>query len=328
MKPTVFIHTSSHEILSAKVAEFSHLFFAKNPDEFNIKVVRIEDYPNFTRHHGETIIRFGKEAAWYKDVPQSFLPLRFIVPQLMQFEGRAVLTDPDIFAVSDIWELLEKDMQGKSILSRRFGNRIGDFNSSVMLLDCEKLSHWKWDEMIESIFRKEVDFQDLITLRIEPEGTIGELEEEWNHYDQLNEKTKLLHNTRQITQPWKTGLPFKQDNMNNYHKKKDKNAIEKIIASKGKGKRKLLSAIKNTLIYSEPLLYKKNPDPRQEKFFLSLLKEALKEGFIGENIVKSEIRLGHIRRDIFRVLKLVDESPVEIKNRIKYESEEKLLSVK
>ncbi|MBE9060580.1 hypothetical protein, partial [cf. Phormidesmis sp. LEGE 11477] len=71
MKPAVFIHTSSHEILAAKVAHFSHLLFSKNLDAFDIKIIRIEDYPNFMARHGSTLLRRGREAAWYKDVPQS-----------------------------------------------------------------------------------------------------------------------------------------------------------------------------------------------------------------------------------------------------------------
>ena len=36
---------------------------------------------------------------------------------------------------------------------------------------------------------------------------IGPLEPGWNDFDHLGPGTKLLHNTRRMTQPWKTGLP-------------------------------------------------------------------------------------------------------------------------
>ena len=39
-------------------------------------------------------------------------------------------------------------------------------------------------------------------------GTIGLFENEWNDFDQLNEKTRMLHTTRRKHQPWKTGLPI------------------------------------------------------------------------------------------------------------------------
>lgn len=218
MKPTVFIHTSSHEIVSAKVAMYSHLRASTNLDKFDIKLIQLEDYPHLMKRHAQSCIRFGKEAAWYNDVPQSFLPLRFLVPQLMGYEGTAVLTDPDIFAVADVYELLTRNMEDKAILCRRFGDKSRGYNSSVMLLDCSKLRNWKWEEKIDEVFAGKFDIQDWISLRTEPEEIIGNFEEEWNDYDTLTQKTKLLHNTRQITQPWKTGLPFKEKNMNNHKK--------------------------------------------------------------------------------------------------------------
>ncbi len=316
MKPTVFIHTSSHEILSAKVAHFSHLIFSQNLDAFDIEVIRIEDYPDFMARHGSTLLRHGKEAAWYKDVPQSFLPLRFVVPHLMRYQGRAVLTDPDIFATADIWELLSRDMGDKSVLSRRPGKGYG-FNSSVMLLDCEKLSHWQWDDLIEAVFQKRLDLQDLIRLSFESEGAIGELEREWNDYDRLDEHTKLLHNTRQKTQPWKTGLPFKLENMNNFYKKTRKTSLEKLLEFKEKGSLAMLKAAKNIVTTGEPIVYEKHADANQEEFFLSLLKEALREKFIQKEFVKAEIEAGHIRRDIFRAISRVSRSPVEIVDSLK-----------
>jgi len=311
MKPAVFIHTSSHEILAAKVAHFSHLLFSKNLDAFDIKVIRIEDHPDFIARHGSTVLRHGKEAAWYKDVPQSFLPLRFIVPHLMGFQGRAVLTDPDIFATADVWELLSRDMEDKSVLSRRPGKGYG-FNSSVMLLDCEKLPHWKWDELMEDVFQKRLDLQDLIRLSFESEEAVGELEREWNDYDRLDKETKLLHNTSQKTQPWKTGLPFKVENMNNFNKKNKKTSLEKLLEFRDKGAIAMLRAAKNIAATGEPLLYRKHPDPNQEEFFLSLLKEALKDNFIEKEFVRAEVSAGHIRRDIFRAISRVDRSPREI----------------
>ncbi len=142
MKSTVFIHTSCHEILAAKVAIYSHIRASKNLDKFDIKLIRLEDYPFILKYHDHRLIRNNKEAAWYKDVPQSFLPLRFLVPQIMGYEGRAVLTDPDIFAIADVYELLTYDMGDKAILSRPRPHRgkLKGYNSSVMVLNCSKLN--------------------------------------------------------------------------------------------------------------------------------------------------------------------------------------------
>ena len=56
---------------------------------------------------------------WRNDDLQSFTPLRFLPPQLMGYQGRAVVIDPDIFATGDIWELLSRDMAGK--FNRAYG---------------------------------------------------------------------------------------------------------------------------------------------------------------------------------------------------------------
>ena len=74
---------------------------------------------------------------------QSFTPLRFMPPELMGYEGHAVVVDPDVFAVGDIHELLSRDMQGKAIIGRpRSGTKgaEGGIATSVMLLDCAKLT--------------------------------------------------------------------------------------------------------------------------------------------------------------------------------------------
>jgi hypothetical protein len=312
MKPVLFIHTSSHEIVSAKVAAYSHLRASKNLDQFEVRLIQLEDYPQLMQKHGQNCVRFGKEAAWYNDVPQSFLPLRFLVPQLMNYQGIAILTDPDIFATSDIYELMTCDMAGKAILSRKFGGDKG-YNSSVMLLDCSKLRHWKWEEMIDQVFSKRVDLQDFIALKSEDPDNLGEIAEEWNHYDKLTKQTKLLHNTRQITQPWKTGLPYKAENMNNIKKSSPDTRFHRLLKVRNQNsRRKMLERIRNILIYGEPELYQPHPDPKQELFFLSLLKEGLNKGFISSTLLKQEIKKQHLRSDLFRVIAQIDCSPTDI----------------
>ncbi|MGG6263558.1 hypothetical protein ACQ4M3_04260 [Leptolyngbya sp. AN03gr2] len=313
MKPVLFIHTSAHEIVSAQVAAFSHIYASTHLEQFDIRIIQLEDYPHLLQKHGKTCIRFGKEAAWYKDVPQSFLPLRFLVPQLMGYQGKAILTDPDIFATSDIYELFIQDMGDKAILSRKFGREKG-YNSSVMLLDCEKLKHWKWENLVDQIFNAEVDIQDCIALKTEDPSSIGVLDEVWNDYDTLTKQTKLLHNTRQITQPWKTGLPFKAKNMDNIRKDEiQERRLQKLLKVRNQNsRRKMLGRMKNILLHGEPELYQKHPDPKQELFFFSLLKAGLEKRCIPASLLRQEIKNQHLRPDVFRVLKNITCSPTEV----------------
>jgi hypothetical protein len=318
MKPTLFIHTSKHEILAAKVALYSHLLISENTDHFDVKIIQIEDEPYIMGMHGRSLIRNGREGAWYNDVPQSFLPLRFIVPKLMNYKGRAVLTDPDVFAVEDIYELLTKEMGSCSILCRTHGRGVKGRNSSVMLLDCEALENWTWEDKLDDLFSGRLDLQDWITLQTENPASIGDLEEKWNHYDKLDKSTKLLHNTNQITQPWKTGLPYNPDNMSNHIKRQDKQGIvEKVMQFRGKGKKAMLSALKNTLLVGEPRVYKKHPDSNQELLFFAFLKDALQSGFITSDFVRLQIKQGYVRPDILHMATSAKESPKQIISRVK-----------
>ena len=79
----------------------------------------LEDYPALYQRKGERYIREPGILRWRNDDPQAFTPLRFLPPQLMGYQGRALVMDPDIFAVSDINELLMRDMEGKAIFCRK-----------------------------------------------------------------------------------------------------------------------------------------------------------------------------------------------------------------
>ena len=174
-----------------------------------MRVLRAEDLPEL-QEKGRTFLRDGHERAWDPDDLQSFTPLRFAIPDEMGHQGRALVTDPDVFAVGDVGELFTRDLQGKAIWCRpRPGyDKITDpLATSVMLLDCAKLPHWRIKDDIRALWDHRLDYLDWINLKREDLDTIGLLEPEWNDFDHLTPATKLLHNTKRRTQPWKTGLP-------------------------------------------------------------------------------------------------------------------------
>src|SRR5947209_3944935 len=120
-----------------------------------------------------------------------------MVPALLGFAGRALVLDPDIFAVGDVYELLSREMNGKAILCReRPEHTVGrGLHSSVMLLDCEQLTEWDWDRDIDQIFSSTLALGPWLSLCDMPPEQIGLIEEEWNHLDTLTNNTQLLHNT-------------------------------------------------------------------------------------------------------------------------------------
>ncbi|QPC43907.1 hypothetical protein HW532_15150 [Kaustia mangrovi] len=278
-KNTVFIHTNAKQMVGALVAAHSLKRNSARPDAFDVKIIAREDFDFFDAYEGRTFLRAGSERHWRNDDLQSFTPLRFMPPKLMGYEGRAVVIDPDIFAVGDITELLERDMEGKAIFARPRPGHNGREDyvaSSVMLLDCARLRHWDCEADFEALFRKERDYEDWIILAYEPRETLGALETVWNDFDRLAPDTRLLHNTKRRTQPWKTGLPV------DFTNRLKSRWLSKLVGDNG---------------IRLPGRYRAHPDRNQERFFFALLRECVATGQVSEDYLKSEIEQRHIRPD-------------------------------
>ena len=146
MKPCVFIHTNHKQYIGALVSQYSFKRNSPNGDKFDVNIIHSNDHPFLRAKEGQSFLRAGGMRVWHMEDLQSFTPLRFLAPELMGYEGRAVVVDPDVFAVGDVYELLTRDMAGKAIMCRtRTGSKGegGGLATSVMLLDCAKLTHWR-----------------------------------------------------------------------------------------------------------------------------------------------------------------------------------------
>ncbi|MCP5365489.1 MAG: hypothetical protein H6905_09735 [Hyphomicrobiales bacterium] len=291
MKPCVFIQTNHKQMLGAVISEYSIRRNSQHNDAFDIRIMDCADFPFLEAREGQTFLRDGISRVWRIDDLQSFTPLRFLPPELMGYEGRAIVIDPDVFAVSDIFELLSRDMQGQAIMCRARPGRKG-LASSVMLLDCAKLTHWDCERQFGELFEFKRDYMDWVCLRTEPEASICLFENEWNDFDHLSEKTKLLHNTKRWTQPWKTGLP-----------------VDFLPTERSHGFPPLgwLRRARRTVFGTYSLLgrYKKHGDPNQERFFFGLLREALDKGIVTEGMLRREMARNHLRHDAFELLERV-----------------------
>jgi hypothetical protein len=291
VKPCVFIHSNEKQMVGALVAEYAMRRNSKQPDAFDVRIIQQEHFAFFREYEGRRYLRDGAWRVWHNDDLQSFTPLRFMPPELMGFQGRALVIDPDIFAVGDVHELLSRDMQGKAVLARRRAGwkKKTCWASSVMLLDCAQLSHWRCQSDFASLFEGRRDYSDWICLRLEPEASLDPLEDEWNDFDRLSEKTRLLHNTRRWTQPWKTGLPV------------DFVPGDKVLGLPFVDR---LMRWRREWFGDHALLgrYVRHPDRNQERFFFGLLRECLDRGAVSESLLREEIRRNHVRHDAFEVL--------------------------
>ena len=79
-------------------------------------------------------------------------------------------------------------LDGKAIFARPrpgHNNRDDYIASSVMLLDCAKLTHWDVEVQFGKMFAGELDYEDWIILATEARESIGFLENHWNDFDRL-----------------------------------------------------------------------------------------------------------------------------------------------
>ena len=136
---------------------------------------------------------------------------RYHIPELCQYVGKAIYLDADMVCLSDISALYEMDMQGKGVLSKIKDQT--SYYTSCMVLDAEKLKHWKIKEWALLINAGLTSYTGIMSG--DPTGInhddFGPLDSLWNSFDRFDERTKLIHYTTVPTQPWKRpGHPYRE----------------------------------------------------------------------------------------------------------------------
>ncbi len=278
MRNTVFIQANEQQIVGAKVAEYAIKKHLQDKTSVEIKILDVGHMPIFKNLVGKSYKRNGHILTYTLDDLQAFTISRIMPPELMGYQGRAVVIDPDVFFLTDVNELFNMDMQGKSIACTRYHEK-NLWESSVMLLDCSRLTHWKPGEILERFTNFELDYLDIVRLRME--SSILEIPRYWNSFDKLSPETKVLHTTRRLTQPWKTGLPidFTPSPMPKILGIIPREPIHKLLGK-------------------YPTSYLPHPRQDVELFFLSLVKEALEAGAISIEMIEESIQKGDVRPDL------------------------------
>lgn len=274
--PVAVVLTNDPNLVAAIVAVHALQTRGGSDGSFNVELHRLED-SELAGRDGQTY-RDGHVRTWDSKDRNAFQILRHAVPDRMGYAGRALVMDPDVFAVRPIAPLLERGLGGKSILARHIpegflGDGVPYTSLGVALLDCEKLKHWRWREDIESLFNHTRDLSQLRQIGDEDPGQIGELGEEWNSLDKLGPETGLLHMTRISTQPWLTGLPVAEE------------VYEPGLERSGATPR-----------------HRPHPDPAQARLFFELLAECLHQSRIPERFLEAQIANRTLRADAFEAL--------------------------
>lgn len=290
MQYKLFIQSNDEQYLGALVASYAAKRNSKEPDAFDIHIMHFRDYPWLHNRVGQKFLRGLEHRIWTDADLQSFTPVRFTPPKEMGYHGRAIVIDPDCFAIADIMDLFTRDMKGAGLMCcmRPAVKEMLPYRaSSVMLLDNAKLLHWDAEKTFSELFEFKKDYLKWIKLEYEADSTVGILEPEWNDFDRLTSETKILHTTYRRTQPWKTGLPIDFSVREKPKKSIASSFIKAAKRSVGISKAKVA---KNGY-------YQQHPDPLQERLFFSLLNEMLEKGIIDISIVQREMALNHVRHD-------------------------------
>jgi len=288
----VYIQANHKQYIGALVSQYSLRRNSAHNDKFDIRIMHYDDFPVFKAHEGRKYLRDGEWREWVRDDLQSFTPTRFAPPQLMGFKGRALVIDPDVFALADVWDLFSRDMGGKAVMCRpKSGSKgkRGAWATSVMLLDNPRLTHWEFDKQFAAMFDGTRDYMPWISLLYEDQDSIGKLEPEWNDFDHLDANTRMIHNTQRKTQPWKTGLPVDYRAADSFQLFPPRHWFRR-------ARRALFGD------YGLAGRYKAHPDPAQEAFFFGLVRECVEKGVISEDTLRAEMQKNHLRHDAFEVM--------------------------
>ena len=199
----IFICSNENQLIGAKVAKSSIIRRSKYSDN-DIKIIQESDVPELGHFFSKPYLRRGIMGAFDKNDMQSFTLLRFYIPELLNYQGKALVLDPDIFLVQKGIEQLENFAFDSSPIYARRALKKNSWGSSVLLLSCEKLKHWSLKSFIQKLHKGEIDYDDLMNLRLE--NSVSPLQTKWNEFDDFKEDTILLHTTERLTQPWRAGL--------------------------------------------------------------------------------------------------------------------------
>lgn len=283
----VFICTNNKQLLGATLSQYTLERYTKT-ESFSVEILNTDKGSEIDRLAGKSYLRGGEVHQFSKTDLQSWTLVRFSPPELMNYQGRAVVIDPDVFSVAaDVSDLFEIDMKGKAILAKP-GKKEGLWASSVMLLDCGKLKHWSLKSIVDGMLAKVLDYRKLMDLEAETQ-LVGQLDDEWNRYDCIDDQTKFLHTTDRITQPWKTGLPV------DFFRNPAKNPGPFFGFIPRQWIRQLLGRPSNSH-------YREHPDPRVKEFFFGHLKAAIDTGYITDEVIRNAVEIKAVREDIFEVL--------------------------
>jgi lipopolysaccharide biosynthesis glycosyltransferase len=144
----------------------------------------------------------------YRNITE-FSLYRYLIPQLCNYEGKAIYIDSDTICLTDISQLFDTSLNDCDFLAKKDAythQGIDLWGLSVMLINCQKC-RFDLEAIYEGIAKglyTETDFSCMSPAFLAHHSyKIGELDTQWNNFDCYDKNTKLIHYTNLYTQPWK-----------------------------------------------------------------------------------------------------------------------------
>ena len=288
MKYCVFIHTNHKQILVRRPRLRAQAQFG-DADAFDVQYIDTRDHPWMAEQEGQIYLRDGvKRLAERRSAvvhPAALPPHRDhgLRRPRARHRPRHLRRGRHLRAPVRTWAIT-RSCAASGPVRRARSTSAGIERDAARLREAAALER---AEGFRQMFASERDYADWICLKLEDPSTIGVLEPEWNDFDHLSSRTKMLHTTRRKTQPWKTGCP-------STGARREVPGIPALGWAMG-ARRKFFGE------YAFLGNYKKHPDPNQERLFFGLLRECLDQGIVTG---RDPCRDGpeHVRHDAFEVL--------------------------
>ena len=150
-----------------------------------------------------------------KNYPRTgFSFARFCIPKLAGYQGKAIYMDADMMVFKDIrsmWNLplngAKIMIQNEQVLRGSHGQTKKKRQCSVMLMDCGALD-WDVRRIVQDLDEQKYTYGELMSelCILSDEEIATRLPDTWNHLDQYNPETCLLHFTNMHRQPWMSSL--------------------------------------------------------------------------------------------------------------------------
>ena len=157
---------------------------------FGFSIERVRDPGREVRIHLMSELPGFNRRMW----TTGFTNYRFAIPAFQEGQGRAIYNDEDQIYLTDPGELFDHEIGTASHLS------ISDTESSVMLIDCERMAPIWTLERAQKGWKK-----SMLRKASKASGIRGDLDPGWNARDEEFQpgRSHLLHYTTLHTQPWR-----------------------------------------------------------------------------------------------------------------------------